>query len=281
MKRLFIICVMLIFLSFNVKAENEGNNLNNENKTSIALGDWRQGIYNRDVNENLLMVNVEVIPVITEAFKNTTPWAAGFTAGFEHKMRPSTISSRFSFGLGAHLGVTRYFGKDIETPTIGTELNQTWDKYKSYTDIPLLIDFNFYYNLRRSNIFIGCAAGVNFMLGERDAALNSIGPSPRTDLEEAYSSAFGKDVTIISIQKDANNVSLNHVIPTFRFQLGYMYELSTNWRIRALVGAEYQMKYSDEYSGFRVDANYIELYHDHDSPASLNPFIAVGLSYSL
>ncbi|MBP3253189.1 MAG: hypothetical protein IJ250_06835 [Bacteroidales bacterium] len=268
MKKISIICaVACVMLSFNASV--------------FAGGDWRKGIYNRDVSENLLSVGVEAVPVITEAFSSTTPWALGFNAGFEHKMRPSIIHNKVSFGYGLHSGVTRYFGKHINTTAAGNELQQQWDKYKSYTQIPLMLDLNIYYNFSRSNIFAGVSAGVNFMLGERDARVDSIGPSITSELEDAYNLAHGKDVDFISIQLNENNVSLTHVIPTFRFHLGYVYEISPDLRLRAVAGIEYQMKYEDEYRGVHIDATYLTYYHQHNSPQMLNPFISLGISYSL
>ena len=249
--------------------------------TSQAKGDWRKGIWNRDVSEHLLNVNIEAVPVITEAFKTTTPWAAGFNAGYEYKMRPSIIHKKVSFGFGGHLGVTRFFGADISTTVIGNELSQSWDSYKSYTEVPLLLDFNAYFNFRRSNIFLGLSAGVNLMLGERDASLNQIGPSSTKDLEDVYLQQFGKEIDIVSIQLNDNNLSLNHIIPTFRVMLGYTYELSQDWCLRIKAGIDYQMKYADEFKGFHLDSDYYEFYHSHDSPQMLNPFVSVGFVYSL
>ncbi len=248
---------------------------------SSAKGDWRQGIWNRNVSENLFSINVEAIPVITDAFKNTTPWAAGFNLGYEHKMRPSIIHGKVSFGYGGHIGLSRYFGKSITTTVIGHELHQRWDKYKSYSEIPILLDFNMFLNLKRSNIFLGVSAGVNLMLGERDASLNQIGPSATKDLEEMYAFSYGKDIDVVSIQLNENNVSLTRVIPTFRVQLGYTYELSQDWALRIKAGLDYQMQYDDEYKGFHLDADYYDFYHSHESPQMLNPFFSVGLVYSL
>lgn len=268
MKKLFIVCIVATV------ALTSGF-------TSEAKGDWRSGIWNRDVSENLFSINIEAIPMMTEAYKNTTPWGAGFNAAFEHKMRPSIIHGKGSVGYGGHLGLTRYFGKGIDTHAEGANLNQTWDNYKSYTEIPAMLDVNFYLNFAKSNIFIGLSAGVNFMLGERDAALNQVGPSSTADIEQSILYSFGREVDVISIQKNQNNVSLTHIIPSFRLQLGYVRELSQDWKIRIAAGMEYQMKYSDEYKGFRIDADYYEMYHEHDSPAMMNPFVSVGFVYSL
>ncbi|MGP1514836.1 MAG: hypothetical protein ACTTJH_02630 [Bacteroidales bacterium] len=248
---------------------------------SFATGDWRKGIWNRDISEHLLCFNVETIPVLTEAFKSTTPWAFGFNTGYEYKIRPSIIHSRISFGFGGHFGVSRYFGSNINTTVIGHELNQRWDSYKSFTEIPLLLDVNMYFNFKTSNIFIGVAGGINLMLGERDASLNQIGPSSTSELERQYLVQFGKEVDIVSIQLNENNVSLNHIIPTFRAIVGYTYEFSQDWSMRIKVGVDYQMKYADEYKGFHLDSDYYEYYHRHDSPQMLNPFFSIGLLYSL
>ena len=284
MKRIFIFCAAICMLVANpLRADNNSklSNNSNNNTSNIQMGDWRQGIYNRDVSEHLAIVNVEAIPVITKAFKETTPWAFGFIAGYEYKMRPSVIHNKFSFGLGLHLGVTRYFGKDINATATGSETDKKWDSYKSYTEIPLMVDFNMYYNFKRSNIFVGISGGINFMLGQRDARVDTIGNTVTQELEDAYNLAYASDITVISIQKDENNVSLNHVIPTFRFNVGYMYELTPNVRLRAIAGLEYQFKYFDEYKGFRLGTNYYEYYHQHDSPAMLNPYISIGAVYSL
>jgi hypothetical protein len=83
------------------------------------MNDWRKGIWNRDVKENLLIINCEAMPQISKAYKNTTPIGCGLTFGFEHKTRPSIIHGKGSFGFGGFLGVSRYFGKDIKNHCIG------------------------------------------------------------------------------------------------------------------------------------------------------------------
>ncbi len=249
--------------------------------TSLASGDWRKGIWNRDVSENLLSLNIEALPIITEAFKNTTPWAGGFNLGYEYKMRPSIIHNKISFGLGGHIGVSRYFGKSISTPVYGHNLDQFWDHYKSYTEIPIMLDANVYWNFKRSNLFIGVSAGINLMLGQRDASLEMIDTINTKDFEDAYKLTHNKEVDMISIQKDANNVALNHILLTFRGMIGYTYELSQDWSLRVKAGVEYQGKYSDEFKGYHIDSDYIDRYHNEDSPSMLNPFFSIGIVYSL
>lgn len=282
MRRAVIFFAAVCLLTSNVlKADDNTRQLTISDYSSLPLSDWREGVYNRNVSEHLALFNIEVIPVITNAFKETTPWAFGFNIGYQYKIRPSVIHSKLSYGFGLNIGVTRYFGKDIDAVAIGSETLKQWDSYKSYTNIPIMAEFDMYYNFKRSGIFIGVSAGINLMLGQRDARVDSIGRSVTQELEDAYNLAHGTDISIISIQKDENEVSLNHVIPTFRFHIGYIRELTANWRLRALAGVEYQMKYSDEYKGFRMGTDYFDYYHQHDSPSMLNPFISVGVAYSL
>ena len=198
-----------------------------------------------------------------------------------YKMRPSIIHNKISFGLGGHIGVSRYFGKSISTPVYGHNLDQFWDHYKSYTEIPIMLDANVYWNFKRSNLFIGVSAGINLMLGQRDASLEMIDTINTKDFEDAYKLTHNKEVDMISIQKDANNVALNHILLTFRGMIGYTYELSQDWSLRVKAGVEYQGKYSDEFKGYHIDSDYIDRYHNEDSPSMLNPFFSIGIVYSL
>lgn len=281
MKKIFIICTVLTLITLSLHAGNKESLFNYSNQLNGSFGDWREGVFNRDVSEHLIIVNAQFVPVITKAFKNTTNCGLGFTAGYEYKLRPSIIHNQISFGFGGFIGIFRYFGKSIDLTAVGNDTDKQWDKYKSYTEIPLMLTANVYYNIGRSNIFLGIGAGINLMLGEKDARVDTIGPTTTSVLEDTYNLSYGRDVNIISIQKDENNVSLNHVIPTLRFEVGYMYEISPDFRLRAEVGLEYQAKYFDEYKGFRLDHNYYQYYHQHDSPSSLNPYISIGVAYSL
>jgi long-subunit fatty acid transport protein len=195
-------------------------------------------------------------------------------------MRPSIIHNKFSLGYGGHIGVTRYFGADIKTKFIGNNDEQTVDSYKSFTYIPVLLDINFYYNLKRSNIFLGIEAGCNIMLGQRDCHLKDGGI-----VRQINDTTFIVDNSdgVISVQQDANKVSVTRVIPTGRVMLGYMYELNQDFKIRAQVGVEYQMKYKDSFSGYYndADAGYIDSFHKGDQPAAIYPFATIGLVYSL
>lgn len=281
-KHLIILWSVLSLINIcDLRAEDNGDLSCNNSLSGISAGDWREGIWNRDVSENLIIINAEAIPVISSVFKPTTPWGLGFTAGFEHKMRPSIIHGKVTFGYGIHSGVTRFFGKRINVSAHGNEVEQTWDKYKSYTDIPVLLDLNMYYNKKRSNLFIGISAGINLMIGERDAAIYNDDASVAEGAGNIAQLANEKNADIVSIQITDNNLSLNHVIPTFRLQVGYMYELTQDLRLRFQAGIDYQMKYFDEYKGLRVNENYISIYHQHDSPAMLSPFVTIGLVYSL
>lgn len=282
MKKASIILSMLcLAFSWGAMAENDGKNIDiNTNNTPVysQMNDWRIGDYRRKVTENFISFDVEAMPVIATEFKETTPWAAGLRIGFEHKTRPSSISSRFSIGYGGHIGVNRYFGQEIEVSAIGNPNAIARDKFKSYTEIPAMLDFNWYYNFHRSNISLGLSAGVNILLGERDATVSEFDsiyvPSIMADALESLG-------YIASVQQNANNVVVSHIIPTARVLLGYMFEMSQDWRLRIQAGMEYQMKYADEYKGMYLDTDYLEFYHKGDSPAALNPFVSVGLIYSI
>lgn len=275
-----ILTVVCILMAFNVKADNNNKNNDNKNCSTTTMGDWRVGIWNRDVNENLILVNYEALPIISSAYKTTTPFACGLTFGYQHKMRPSIIHNRFSFGYGGHIGVIRYFGADVKTKFIGNNDEQTVDSYKSYTYIPVLLEFNLYYNFSRSNLFLSVEAGCNLMLGQKDCHLSDGGIVRQ--INDSTISVNNGD-RVISVQKDANKVSLTRAIPTGRASLGYMYELNQDFRIRVQAGIEYEMKYKDSFSGYYndVDAGYIESFHKGDQPATITPFVSIGLAYSL
>ncbi|MBQ9253803.1 MAG: hypothetical protein IJ213_03085 [Bacteroidales bacterium] len=282
MKKISIIfSVFCIALSLNAVAEN--NDVKTSQKDNSApsysqMNDWRIGNYRRKVKENFITLDVEAIPVITKELKDATAWGGGLRVGYEHKTRPSSISSRFSIGFGGHIGVDRYFGKDIKVSAIGNHNEIAKDKFKSYTEIPAMLDFNWYYNWNRNSFAIGVSAGANFLLGQRDVALKELTDTPAV----LTRLGLNPEGYIASIQQDENEVSLTHVIPTARGLLTYMHEFSQDWRFRIQAGVEYQMKYKDEYKGFYLNgSDYLELYHKGDSPASLNPFVSVGLVYSL
>jgi len=279
MKKIFLLFTALsLVLQSYAEKENKSNADNNAVSVFSKMNDWRTGDYRRRVSENIITLDAEANMNMLSNFENTNPWGAGFRIGFEHKMRPSSISSRFTIGYGLQLGVSRYFGKDIKVEALGSHDLIKRDAYKSYTEIPFLLNFNWYYNFNRSSISLGLSAGVNFMIGQRDLTLDYIYINEHfgisTDNEEFINYSA-------SVQKDENNVSLTHVRPTARVVLGYMTELSEDWRLRVQAGAEYKMQYDDKYSGYYLDKGYIEQYHEGTSKANLAPFLSIGLGYSL
>ncbi len=279
MKRIFPLFAVLVFaLQVFAEKEKQVDVYNNSTNVFSQMNDWRTGDYKRRVTENFITLDVEANMNMLSNFENTNPWGAGFRIGFEHKTRPSAISSRFTLGYGVQIGVSRYFGKDIKVEALGSHDLVKRDSYKSYTEIPLLLNFNWYYNFNRSSLSLGVAAGVNFMLGQRDLALDYV------IVDEHY--GISTDISqfsdyAASIQQDDNSVSLTHVRPTARVVLGYMMELSADWRIRMQAGVEYQMQYDDKYSGYYFDKGYIEQYHEGTSKANIAPFLSIGLGYSL
>lgn len=279
MKRLTILFSVLFF-AVQLFAEEYGNQeTTSRSQTAFSQkSDWREGVYRRRVSENLISLDVEGVFNVVENLSETNPWGLGVRVGFEHKTRPSTISSRFTIGYGLQLGVSRYFGKDIKVEALGSHDLVKRDSYKSYTEIPLLLNFNWYYNFKRSCVSLGVSAGVNFMLGQRDVALDYV------IMEEYF--GIGTDNWefadyVASKQQNSNDVSLSHVRPTGRIVLGYMLELSEDWRFRVQTGVEYQMGYEDKYSGYYFNKGYISQYHEGTSQANITPFLSVGLAYSL
>ncbi|MBR1770083.1 MAG: hypothetical protein IJ748_06470 [Bacteroidales bacterium] len=277
MKRIITIFAIFLFAATSY-AENDGRINTYTLNASSQSGDWREGIWHRRVKENFIFLDLEGTMNVVDKLKETNPFGAGFRVGFEHKTRPSTISSRYSIGFGLQMGVSRYFSSDIKVDALGSHDAVKRDSYKAYTEIPVLLNFNWYYNFERSAISLGLSAGVNLMLGQRDVSLDYVivdeffGMSVHNIEFEDY---------VASKQQDANNVSLSHVRPTGRVVLGYMRELSQDWRLRIQAGVEYQMQYEDKYSGYFIDKGYIELYHEGTSAANINPFLSVGLGYSL
>lgn len=270
-----IICVVL---ATSVKSENNNKKEQNKEQSFSTMNDWRKGIWNRDVKENLLIINCEAMPQISKAYKNTTPIGCGLTFGFEHKTRPSIIHGKGSFGFGGFVGVSRYFGKDIKITASGSHNEKNFDKYKSFTYIPVMLSANIYYNFSHSNIFMGIQAGCNIMLGQKDCHLKD-GGIPRKINDTTI--VIDNSDNIISIQKDDNKVSLTRVIPTGRALIGYMYEFNQDFRIRFQAGVEYQMKYNDEFKGYSDNSGYLDIYHKGEQPANICPFVSIGMVYSL
>lgn len=279
MKRITILFAVLLFAVQSFATQDEKPEQKNTDQTVYSqMNDWRDGVYRRRVKENLIFLDVEGVVNAVEDLFETDPWGLGVRVGFEHKTRPSTISSRFTIGYGLQLGVTRYFGKDIKVEALGSHDLVKRGAYKSYTEIPLMLNFNWYYNFKNSCISIGLSAGANFMLGQRDVALDYV------VIEEFFGMSTDnyefRDYEA-SIQQDANNVSLTHIRPTGRVVLGYMTELSEDWRFRIQAGLEYQMGYDDKYSGYYLNTGYIKRYHEGISKDNFTPFLSVGLAYSL
>ncbi|MDO5760574.1 MAG: hypothetical protein Q4Q06_06070 [Bacteroidota bacterium] len=280
MKRVFLLFAIMMFSLYSFAEGEPKTNLYKSSQDFVSqMNDWRMGDYKRRVTENFLTLDFEGNMNMLSSFENTNPWGAGLRLGFEHKVRPSAISSRYTMGYGVQLGVNRYFGKDIKVGALGSHDLVKRDSYKSYTEIPLLLNFNWYYNFNRSSISLGVAAGVNFMLGERDLALDYV------VVEEYFGMSTDNiefaDYVASKQQQEDNTVSLTHVRPTARAVLGYMVELSPDWRLRAQAGVEYQMQYEDKYSGYYIDKGYIEQFHEGTSKANITPFLSIGFAYSL
>lgn len=255
----------LAFLTASFVFAGEDITVNNSNKESQAPSDvdWRVGKWRKNIPEHLILLNAYSTPVITEYYSNTTPFGIGFTAGYQYRTRPWKLQPSVSAGFGLNTGLVYYPGKSIRQEAqnaTNTDFSMTIGEYKSHSFIPVLLSANLYFNVKRTNIFLGLEAGINVMIGEKD-----IETTPG----------------MVSIQMNTDELKVTRVVPTARAALGFMQEISPNFRFRMQAGVLYEHPYHDKYKGLMVNGGYRDYYHEADNELSLDPFVEIGIAYSL
>lgn len=193
-------------------------------------GDWRTGKWHRNFPEHLLTLHASSTQTATQQ-SITNPWSIGVNVGYENRIRPYNKNNQVSLGWGVHSGIQIYPGVSIKHNATGSNEEVKFGKYRTYGYVPLMVSASMYITTRpTTSFFLQLAAGANMLLGQRD---------------------FAYEENIIYIQKDpANSVKLSHFIPSARFLIGFMTELTPNIRFRGSFGAQYEMGYTDEYRGY-------------------------------
>lgn len=247
MKRTTIFFVVMILFSINLLAQQGG--------------DWRTGKWHRNFKEHLVIFNASSTQMTTtQSFTN--PWSIGFNVGYQNRIRPYNKTNQVSLAWGVYSGVQHYPGLTIKHKPIGSEYEQDFGEYKSYTYVPLMATATLYITTRTTtSLFLDFAVGANMMLGQKDFAVSD---------------------ALIYVQKDpANSVKVTHFVPTARLQLGFMTELTSNLRLRGSFGVQYEMGYSDEYSGYYEHGGYISKPIVMTNDPSFSTVIELGVAYSL
>jgi hypothetical protein len=225
-------------------------------------GDWRTGKWHRNFPEHLLTLHASSTQTITQQ-SVTNPWSIGVNVGYENRIRPYNKSNQVSLGWGVHSGIQVYPGVSIKHNATGSNEEVKFGKYRTYGYVPLMVSASMYITTRpTTSFFLQLAAGANMLLGQRD---------------------FAYEENIIYIQTDpANSVKLSHFIPSARFLIGFMTELTPNIRFRGSFGAQYEMGYTDEYRGY-CDENggFTAEESVFTNDPTLSTVVELGLAFSL
>lgn len=248
MKKIFI------FLSVSILALN------------LMSQDWRKGRYLHTVPEYLVSVNTHAKMVMGDnAMLN--PWGYGFTLEYLYKTgRPKDMLVSVAHGVGGHLGLSYFPGLVITQEAIGAYNPIRFDKFNSYNYMPIMATYNLFITTGLSHFIIGIDAGVNMMIRERD----------------------NKEGNYVSFHdSELNALEITRFLPSFSGYLGYSYELSTNFRLKAKVGVDYIMGY--EYDGYREEYSLNEdgtvtskIFRGHMTASGLlNLSASIGVAYSL
>ena len=192
----------------------------------------------------------------------TNPWSIGFNVGYENRIRPYNKNNQVSLGWGVHSGVQIYPGLSIKHNATGAQEEVEFGNYRTYGYIPLMVSASMYITTRpTASFFLQLAGGGNMLLGQRD---------------------FASGENLIYVQKDpANSVKLSHFIPSARFLIGFMTELTPNIRFRGSFGVQYEMGYSDEYKGYYLNGGYIERETVFSNDPTFSTVVELGLAFSL
>ncbi len=223
--------------------------------------DWRTGKWHRNFPEHLMTIHVSSTQMASQQ-SITNPWSVGLNVGYQNRIRPYNKKNQVSLGWGFYSGVLYYPGLDIKHNAVGSQYEVDFGSYKSYAYIPVMLNAVMYITTRpTASLFIDLAAGGNIMLGQKDFALGQ---------------------NYIYVQKDpANSVKVTNFIPTARLLFGFMTELTPNMRFRGSFGIQYEMGYTDEYSGYYLNGGYIERETVLSNDPSISTVVELGIAYSL
>ncbi len=224
-------------------------------------GDWRTGKWHRNFPEHLMTFHVSSNQTTTSQ-SITNPYSIGFNVGYQNRIRPYNKHNQVSLGWGVYSGVLYYPGLSIKHLPVGATEDIDFGEYKSYAEVPLMASAVMYVTTRpTSSFFFELALGCNMMLGQKD---------------------FAKGQGYVYVQKDpANSVKVSHFVPTARFLIGFMTELTSNLRFRGSFGAQYEFGYTDYYSGILLDDSFTTKETTISNDPTISTVIELGIAYSL
>jgi hypothetical protein len=224
-------------------------------------GDWRSGKWHRNFPEHLMTIHASSTQTATQQ-SITNPWSIGFNVGYENRIRPYNKTNKASFAWGVHSGLQLYPGLGIEHIATGAQEEVEFGRYKTYAQIPLMASASIYVTTRpTASFFMQIAAGGNVVIGQKDYAFEE---------------------SLIYVQEDPNNsVKISHFVPTARLLLGFMTELTPNLRFRGSFGVQYEMGYTDTYTGFYRNDGYVQRETVFSSDPTISTVVELGIAYSL
>lgn len=232
---------------------------------NLMADDWRMGKYLKTVPEYFLSVNANGKKMIgTNSELN--PWGYGFTIEYLYKTgRKSDVKTSVAHGIGGHLGFSYFKGVDVTQEAIGANNPMSFDKFNSYNYMPIMLTYNFFITSGSSHFILGLDAGVNMMIREKDY----------------------KEEDFVTRYDGLNSYKITRFIPSASGYIGYMYELTTNIRIKGKVGADYIMGY--KFDGFKEEyilnnSNQLvskEFRGKVETKGLINVSASIGLAYSL
>lgn len=225
--------------------------------------DWRKGSYMEAPPEYFIMLNLDGSMMMGQN-ADLNPMGYGFTVGYQYKTGRKKGYTTTAHGLGGYLGYTYHRGANFDIEPIGTSYPLTFSKHNSFGYIPVMASYNFYITKKKMHYFLGLDAGIQMMVREKD-----------------YKNE------LISYYNVENEIKINHVLPNAKAYFGIMYELNTDLRLRAQVGADYTGGYTFEamtpfYYRDRAGKTVIsETSGKVKTQGLLNISASIGVAYSL
>lgn len=230
---------------------------------SVFSQDWRRGKYKTTPPEYLVMLNADA-KVMMGVNSELNPWAYGFTAGYQYMTGKKKGYITSSHGLGGYIGLINFIGSKTDVLPIGAPHNITFYQYNTFNYVPIMLSYNYYLIRNKKMYFLGVDLGTQMMIKERDY----------------------KD-ELISYYDGDNKINITRFLPSAKAYIGYMYQISTDFRLRAQVGADYIM-------GYTFDAKIPFTYRDEEgkyregklvgkkkTQGLLNISASIGVVYSL
>lgn len=230
---------------------------------SVFSQGWRSGRYKTTPPEYLVILNADT-KLMMGPNSELNPWGYGFTAGYQYMTGKKKGYITSSHGFGGYLGLIHFVNSKTDVLPVGSPHNLTFYEYNNFNYVPIMLSYNYYMIRNKSIYFVGADLGVQMMIKERDY----------------------KD-EIISYYDGENKINITRFLPSAKAYIGYMYQISTDFRLRAQVGADYIMGYTFDakipFTYRDEEGNYLEgqLVGKKKTQGLLNISASIGVVYSL